>query len=114
TFLVNISNATNATIATAAGTGTITDDDAPPTVTLSLTGSPMAEASGDSTVTATLSAASSQTVTIDLALSGTATLTTDYSRSGTSIVIPPGGTTGSITLTSVQDTLDEVDETIVV
>src|SRR5205823_1627632 len=46
--------------------------------------------------------------------SGTATLTTDYTTSATSIVIPPGSTTGSITLTAVQDSLDEVDETIVV
>src|SRR5207248_2104231 len=44
----------------------------------------------------------------------TATLTDDYTRSGSSIVIPPGSTTGSITLTAVQDTLDEADETIVV
>src|SRR5439155_18553905 len=29
-------------------------------------------------------------------------------------VIPPGSTTASITLTAVQDTIDEVDETIVV
>src|SRR5213075_2785439 len=92
----------------------ITDDDAPPTVTLSLTGSPMAEAGGVGTVTASLSAVSSRTVTVDLAFSGTATLTTDYTRSGTSIVIAQGSTTGSITLTAVQDTLDEVDETIVV
>src|SRR5213075_604032 len=92
----------------------ITDDDAPPAVTLSLTGSPMAEAGGVATVTTTLSAVSSKTVTVDLAFSGTATLTTDYTRSGTSIVIPPGSTTGSITLTAVQDALDEVDETIVV
>src|SRR5213075_2409986 len=92
----------------------ITDDDAPPTVTLSLTGSPMAEAGGVGTVTASLSAVSSRTVTVDLAFSGTATLTTDYTRSGTSIVIAPGSTTGSITLTAVQDTLDEVDETIIV
>src|SRR5206468_3892736 len=38
----------------------------------------------------------------------------DYTPSGTSIVIPPGSTSGSITLTAVQDALDEVDETIVV
>src|SRR5207248_10410777 len=41
-------------------------------------------------------------------------LTTDYTRSGTSIVIPAGSTNGTITLTAVQDSLDEVDETIVV
>src|SRR5207253_3602918 len=38
----------------------------------------------------------------------------DYTRSGTSIVIPAGSSSGSITLTAVQDALDETDETIVV
>src|SRR5207244_9586514 len=66
------------------------------------------------TVTATLSAASGQAVTVNLAFSGSATLTSDYTRSGSSIVIPPGSTSGSITLTAVDDALDEVDETIVV
>src|SRR5207249_1691339 len=62
----------------------------------------------------TLSAPSGQAVTVNLAFSGTATLTNDYTRSGTSIVIPPGSTNGTITLSAVQDTLDEVDETIIV
>ena len=86
-----------------------------PTVTLALTGSPMAEAGGVATVTATLSATSSQDVTVNLAFSGTATLTTDYTRSATNIVITAGSTNGSITLTAVQDTLYEnPNETIVV
>src|SRR5207244_9142420 len=38
----------------------------------------------------------------------------DYTRSGTSIVIPRGTTNGTITLTAVQDVLDEADESIVV
>src|SRR5207247_9590506 len=88
--------------------------DPPPSVTLSLSGSPMAEAGGVATVTATLSAPSGQTVTVDLAFSGTATLGSDYTNSGTSIVIPPGSTNGTITLTAVQDSLDEVDETVIV
>src|SRR5439155_13718686 len=77
-------------------------------------GSPMAEADGVATVTATLSALSGQSVTVNLAFSGTATITNDYLPSATSIVIPPGSATGTITLTAVQDTLDEADETIVV
>src|SRR5439155_11580016 len=105
---------TNATLSAATGTGTILNDDTPPTVTLGLTGSPMAEAGGVATVTATLSRVYSQTVTVDLAFSGTATLTSDYTPSGTSIVIPPGNTTGSITVTAVQDSIDEMDETIIV
>src|SRR5205823_14054025 len=74
TFTLNLSNPTNATVPTATGTGTIVNDDTPPTVTLSLTGSPMAEAGGVATVTATLSRVYALTVTVDLAFSGTATL----------------------------------------
>src|SRR5207249_2321673 len=114
TFAVNLSNSTNATLSTATGTGTIIDDDSPPTVTLTLSGSPMAEAGGVATVTATLGWPSAQTVTVNLAFSGTATLTNDYTASGTSILIPPGSTSGSITLAAVQDSIDELDETIVV
>src|SRR5207237_3537148 len=76
--------------------------------------SPRAEGGVMSTVSATLGWPSAQTVTVNLAFSGTATLTNDYTASGTSIVVPPGSTIGSITLTAVQDAIDEVDETIVV
>ncbi|GEM_PF-522266 len=86
-----------------------------PAVTLSLSGSPMAEAGGVATVTATLSQASTNVVKVNLAFAGTATLTDDYTRSGTSISIPAGSLTGSITLTAVQDGVHETpDETIVV
>jgi len=95
-------------------TGTILNDDDPPMVTLALTNSPMPEAAGTATVTATLSAASVEVVTVNLAFAGTATLTDDYTRTGTSITIPAGETTGMISLTAVQDALDEPDETIVV
>src|SRR4029079_19816900 len=63
---------------------------------------------------ARLSAASGKDVTVNLAFSGTATLTSDYTRSATSIQIPAGNLSGSITLTAVQDPLDEPEETIVV
>ncbi|MBI4142794.1 peptidoglycan-binding protein [Candidatus Uhrbacteria bacterium] len=85
----------------------------PPTVTLSISGSPAAEAGGVATVTATLSASTSDDVTVNLAFSGTATLTTDYLRSGTSITVTSGNTTGTATITAVQDALDEDDETII-
>ena len=52
---------------------TITDDDDPPTVNLSINPSSIAEAAGYSTVTATLSAISSKTVIVTFKRSGTAT-----------------------------------------
>ena len=65
-------------------------------------------------MTATLSAVSSQDVTVTLAYSGTATNTSDYTRSAASITITAGSTSGSVTLTGVDDALDEVDETVIV
>ena len=115
TIVVDVDSVSNGTEdGTQQVTATISDDDLPPCVTLGLTGSPMAEAGGVATVSALLSAVSGLPVTVNLVFSGTATLTADYSRSGTSIVIPPGSTSGSITLTAVQDTVDKADETIVV
>jgi len=85
-----------------------------PSVTLSIGSASMVEAGGVCIVTAKLSAVSGSAVTVGLSFSGTATLTTDYTRSATSIVIAAGSTAGTITLTAVQDTLDEDNETIVV
>ncbi len=85
-----------------------------PPMTLSLSGSPMAESGGVARVTATLSSVSALSVTVNLAFSGTATRTNDYTSSGTNIVISAGSTMGSILLTAVQDTIYEGNETIVV
>jgi len=93
---------------------TIQDDDPSPSVVLAMVGSPVVENGGVATVRATLSAPSSQTVTIDLALTGTASSGVDYSSSATSIVIAPGATSGSITLTSINDLTSEGNETIIV
>src|SRR2546425_811312 len=99
TIIVDITTETNGTESgTQQVTATITDDDPAPTVTLSLTGSPLVENGGVATVTATLSAASGQDVTVNLGFTGTATNVSDYTRSATSIVIPAGSTSGSITL----------------
>jgi Calx-beta domain len=85
-----------------------------PLVTLSLSGSPFAENGGTATVTATLSAVPGQDVTVNLGFSGTATEGVDYTHSATAIVIPAGQLSGSITLTGVDDALNEGDETVVV
>ena len=95
-------------------TVTITDDEAPPAVTLSVTGSPMAENGGVATVTATLSNLSSQTVTTVLFFTGTATLDTDYSRSSFVIFIDPGQTSGTVTVTGLNDAQSEGNETILI
>ncbi len=84
-----------------------------PSVTLSIGNTNLLEAAGSCIVTAKLSMVATQTVTVGLSFSGTATRTNDYTCA-TNIVIAAGSTTGTVTLTAVQDTLDETNEMIVV
>jgi len=114
TVIIDIVSVTNGTEnATQQKTVTINDDDTAPTVTLTTGTATIAEASGSTSVTATLSAISGLPVTVNLGLTGTATLTSDYTL-GTTITIPAGSTSASITLASVNDALDENDETIII
>jgi hypothetical protein len=86
-----------------------------PTVTLSQLGSPMPEAGGTVTLTATLSQAAPLPVVVNLSLSGTATETNDYAVSPSPVITIPAYTlSGSTTLLPVQDSIDEANETIVV
>ena len=116
TVLVGITNVTNAIESTAQEvTTTITDDDASPTVTLGVNNPSIAEDGGVATVHATLSEISGRDVTVDLDFAGSAGSDgVDYMISGSQILIPAGSTTGTITITAVDDALDETDETVVV
>ena len=118
TVMVTLSNAGNATIDTATGTGAITDDDAPPS--LSIDSPSVSEGDNGSmglTYTVTLSAASGRTVTVDYADAGTGTATpgTDYAAiaAGT-LTFPAGATSREIIVSVTGDVLDEMDETVVV
>jgi len=85
-----------------------------PDVTLSLTGSPFDENGGTATVTATIAAASNQDIRVNLGFSGTATNQIDYTPTANFITIAAGQTSGSITLTGIDDNLVEGDETVIV
>jgi hypothetical protein len=114
TVIVDIASVTNGLEnSTQQQTVTITDDDAAPTVSLTTGAATIAETSGSTNVTATLSAASGQAVTVTLGLTGTAIVPTDYTL-GTIITIPAGSTSAFITLASVSDVLDEANETVIV
>ncbi len=91
---------------------TIVDNDAAPTVTLAAAPASISEASGQSTLTASLSTASGLPVTVDLAYAGTAG-PSDSSRPA-SISIPAGAISGTATVTATQDALVEGDETVTV
>ena len=89
--------------------------DTTPDITLSVDTSPIAEAAGVATFTATSNALSTDNITVDLVFTGTATGgSTDYTASGSQITISAGSTTGNITVTADDDSLDEDDETVVV
>jgi hypothetical protein len=94
---------------------TVVANDSPPTVSLSSNTTLMSENGSVATLTATLSATTSNNVMVSLGFSGTATGSgTDYNHSSSSITIPAGQLTGTATITSVDDLLDEYDETVIV
>jgi len=117
TFFVNLSNATNATIADSQGEGTITDDDAPPP-TLTISDPTVVE--GDSgSVTAqfilTLDAPSNETITVDYTTNdGTATAGDDYTAASGTVTFDPNDTSETVSITVLGDTADEADETFTV
>ena len=115
TVIVNIANVINGTEnGIQEVTAIITDDDPPPTVTLSLSNSPFAETGGMATITATLSNPSSEDVTISLGFSGTAENGIDYSASDNTILIPADEGAGTLTLTGINDNISEGSESIIV
>ena len=94
-------------------TTTILDDDPQPTVSIGVTPASIDELGQSATFTVTLSSVSGRDVTIDLAAVGTATGGgVDYVDPPLQITIPAGTPSGSVTVTSVPDAIDEFDETI--
>ena len=119
TVILRLSGAVNATIATADGTGTITDDDAEPTLAINSLAVPEGD-SGSMTrsYTVTLNGATARTVTVDYADSGSGTATSgaDYDAltAGTLTFTPGGAATQTIDLMVRGDTIDEENQTIIV
>lgn len=91
-----------------------TDDVDPALIEVSASQTDLNEADGTVTVTATLNASAPSAMTIPLVVSGTATLGTDYSMTASQINIASGASTGSVTLTAIQDTTVEGIETILI
>ncbi len=116
TFSVTLASPTNATIASATGTVTITNDDSQPTVTFTSAGQTVAEGAGTATITAQLSNPSYQAVSLPFTLTGTATqgAGADYTATASPLTIAAGGSSANITVTINDDALDEPDETVIV
>ena len=114
TFDITLSNASNATIAVATGTVTITDNDPAPTISINdVTTSD--ENAASTNFVASLSAASEKTITVDFATSnGTATAGSDYTAATGTLTFAAGETTKNIPIAVLADAFDEVDETVTV
>ena len=119
TFTVTLSNpSSDAMLATdPTATGTIDDDDGPPT--LGFEDDAAATEGDDVTFTVTLSAASTQTVTVNWATSvetgDTATAGTDFTAvPATTLTFMPGETAQTVTVQTTEDTVDEDKETFTV
>ena len=96
-------------------TVTITSDDGVPTVTISPSDATATEA-GTTTGTFTVSRTGSTAaaLTVNYTVSGTATSGSDYTALTGSVTIPSGSATATITVTPVDDSLVESDETVIV
>ena len=96
----------------------ILDNDAAPTLVLSVSASTIDEDGGTATVTVSTGSGSTFATdqTVQLSVAGTATDTEDYAISGTTLTLPAGvGTSASMvtaTVTGVDDSLDDDDEAI--
>jgi len=92
----------------------ISDDAALPTVTVTANDATATEAgptTGQFTISRT--GATTSALTVNYAVSGSATSGSDYSSIGTSVKIPAGSASKTITVTPINDTAVESDETVV-
>ncbi|MFH1253067.1 MAG: Calx-beta domain-containing protein [Candidatus Uhrbacteria bacterium] len=116
TVVVTMGSPTNATQGTTIEhTATINDNEDPPVVSWTVASQSGDESAGTMTVTATLSEVSNLDVTVPYTLTGTATGSgTDYSITASPIIIESGNLTAAVTVTLVDDLIDELNETVIV
>lgn len=117
TLFMNLTSPVNATITDSQGLGTIVNDDAAPT--LSISDVTLIEGDGGTTSAVfivTLSAASGQTVNVDATSSdGTASLLSDYAAlAATTLTFLPGELTKTVTIAVNGDLVSEANETFFV
>ncbi|HUS28276.1 MAG TPA: Calx-beta domain-containing protein, partial [Kofleriaceae bacterium] len=96
-------------------TRTITDDDSLPTVEYMATTSSTAE-SANATITVTLTPVSGRIVTVPYSVTGGTANVADATVVGApgTVTFMPGQTSRTISVTVMQDTLDEADETVAI
>ena len=116
TFAVTLASPVNGTLGAAVGTGTITDNDAPPA--LSVAGVTVVEGNSgqaNAVFAVTLSAMSGKTITVSYATAnGTATAGVDYAAASGQVTFVPGVAQRSIAVAVNGDHLVEPSETFTV
>jgi ribosomal protein L35AE/L33A len=113
TFAVNLSNAVGATVADPQGVGTITDDDAIPSLSINdVTVTEGHAGTVAANFTVSLSAASGREVRVNYATANdTAVSPGDYAARSGSLTFTAGQTSQPVTITVNGDLLNEVNET---
>ncbi len=113
TYFVNVTNVVNALVADGQGLGTITNDDAVPSISIDdLSTNEGNVATTANAVAVRLSAPSGQTVTVNYATAdGTATAPGDYAATSGTVSFAPGATTRTIVVGIVGDISPEANET---
>ena len=109
TFTVILSGPVNAVIADGSGTGTITDNDGVPRI--SINDIRLSENAGTAVFDISLSNASANPVTVNAATrDGTAVQPADYTRTSGTVTFAPGTITQTFRVPVINDALDEPDE----
>ncbi|MGJ3230774.1 MAG: Calx-beta domain-containing protein [Oceanicaulis sp.] len=112
-FVATLSNPSSATLSDDEATGTLTDNDDAPS--LSIADVTVGEGGGAATFTVSLDAPSAQTVTVDYATSNdTAEAGSDYDAASATLTFTPGVTSRTFDVAITDDALDELNETFVV
>ena len=89
-------------------------DDILPALTLTSSSNELSENQGMITITASLNFELDQEIAVPISFSGTATLNEDYVTTETSLIIPSGNSSGSLSISSMQDEHIEDIETIII
>ncbi|MCZ8039857.1 MAG: right-handed parallel beta-helix repeat-containing protein, partial [Microcystis sp. LE17-20A] len=122
TFLINLSNPSNALITDNQGLGTITNDDVTlPSITLAVSSESVTEDGTTNLVyTFTRTGATTDALTVNYTVGGTATFDTDYTQTGAAsftattgtVTFAAGSDTATVTIDPTADTNVEDDETV--
>ena len=95
---------------------TIIDDEAAPTVTLTLSQASIGEDGGSATVSASLSHPSSEATTVTVTAAGADPLAAAFTLSGATLTVPAGQTaaTGMATITATDNNTDAPDQVVII